>query len=246
MAYFKWSAEFFEHIFYGAPSLLIAYVTWPWSLWITFLLLFSVIYICLVWIIFIFDITASYSFIRAPNVDANGLNRLNEFDAFFRSAFFNQVFEQKIIFLVFDLDCFLFEEEDKEKMWCNLRMLLLVVVLSVLHAASAINYSNSTDLMVIDEKFHGMPVYYKANFPVHMNSEQMRNHVRSILEPLTPYIMGSKDDTRVSRVRRQVPLDGSQFLGQLPPLNPPPVIIQVEEYKLPFIVGAQIGDYSFK
>lgn len=127
-------------------------------------------------------------------------------------------------------------------MCCNLKMLLLAIVLFVLHAASAIEYSNSTALMVMDEKFHGMPVYYKTNFPVHMNSLQMRNHIRSILEPLTPYIMDGKSDTRLSRVRRQAP----QFFGQLPPLNPPPEIIQVEEYKLPFIVAAQIGDYNFR
>lgn len=51
-----------------------------------------------------------------------------------------------------------------------------------------------------------------------------------------------KGDTRVStRVRRQAP-----FAGQLPVLIPPPEIIQVEEYKLPFIVAAQIGDYNFR
>lgn len=68
-------------------------------------------------------------------------------------------------------------------MWIYLKFSIFVL-LSLIYSTNAIELSNSTALMVPDEVFHGVPVFYKSNIDLHMDNRQKRDHIHRILEPL--------------------------------------------------------------
>lgn len=122
-------------------------------------------------------------------------------------------------------------------MWCNFKldMLLLTTLLFTVHKTSALIYSNATALSFLpDDSFHGMPVYFKSNLPLKSlyNKERMREHIRRILKPLTPYILS--EDVKLYAQRRG---DKGGYDHE--------TIVQLEQYDLPFIAAAQIGAYTF-
>lgn len=125
-------------------------------------------------------------------------------------------------------------------MWCNLRdrVFVLLIVLLSLQLANACCGSNSTALIPLgaDDHFFGMPVYYKSNMPIKKfySKAQMENHIQQILKPLSPFIMG-----RNSRNSRAIQRRQDTQIGTVP------TIVELYEYKFPYIAAAQIGDYTF-
>lgn len=115
-------------------------------------------------------------------------------------------------------------------------LLLTTYLVACVHQSQAVIYSNSTGLEPIpDDTFCGMPVYFKSNIMIKSlnNKEHMHEHIQRILRPLAQYIL-SEDVKLYGPHRRQ---DGGG--GQTDS------IVQVEQYDLPFIAAAQIGDYTF-
>lgn len=129
------------------------------------------------------------------------------------------------------------------KMWCNLRdkFLVLLIVLLSLQLANACCSSNSTALIPLgaDDVFFGMPVYYKSNMPIKKfySKSQMENHIQQILKPLSPFIMGR--DSRNNRNTRAIQRRQDTQVGTVP------TIVELYEFKFPYIAAAQIGDYTF-